>query len=189
MVSKPLCTSWAPGSCGSQRGRGTEGGCWLSGVMEAAAWKITSSIRLRFNVKTTRAIPWGLGPDLGTVLKCETLGSYGRLQSGGPCAEPPTDDLILPGCTHKPLQAWGPLSTVVPLYFWSVFWIVLSSSHRWNFSVSSSCLGRNGRQKGMHFSSTKICRARIIILLWGTFQQLAGEKLVSETLESLLHGL
>lgn len=96
---------------------------------------------------------------------------------------------ILPGCTHKPLQAWGPLSTVVPLYFWSVFWIVLSSSHRWNFSVSSSCLGRNGRQKGMHFGSTKICRARIVILLWGTFQQLAGEKLVSETLESLLHGL
>ena len=34
-----------------------ERGCWLSGVMAATTWEIPSSIRLRFNIKTAKAIP------------------------------------------------------------------------------------------------------------------------------------
>ena len=36
--------------------------------------EIPSPIGLQFNVKSTRAIPGGLEPALGTVLKCEIFG-------------------------------------------------------------------------------------------------------------------
>ena len=178
-----------------QRSQYREGGNWLARITEAMTWEIPSPIWLQFNVKSTRAIPGGLEPALGTVLKCEIFGHYGRLCQEAPCFE------SLPPIT------WFPPTLVVPMNHYrlkdhSPVWCRPTFgllSDQFSSSVTSGTLQcppwtldsvqeEMAREKGMNLGFMKICRICIIILQGGNFLQLSGEKLVSETLESLLHG-
>lgn len=193
VVSKALQTSGAPGSLvrGASTGREATG----SPGSEAMTREIPSPIGLQFNVKSTRAIPGGLEPALGTVLKCEIFGHYGRL-----CQEAPWFESLPP-------ITWSPPTLVVPMNHFrledhSPVWCRPTFgllSEQFSSSVTSGTLQcppwtldsvqeEMARDKGMNLGFMKICRICIIILQGGNFLQLSSEKLVSETLESLLHG-
>ena len=157
-------------------------------------WEIPGPMWLQFNARSPRAIPGGLEPALGTVLKCEIFGHYGRLWSGGPMYWITSPNYMVPpnpSCTHEPLQVWGPLTSVLPPYLWSVFWVVLSFCQLWNSSVSSldtrQHLGGNGKREGDEFGFHGDLQNMRHHPARRKFPTVVQWKAVWETLQSLLH--